>query len=953
MHNIFSMLKVVYKRLIHNLGLSVSALVGIVAILSLVVCVPVFSHAVSSKLLSQQLEEKSGSTHRRLFSIHYYYLEPTKASRLDFAKIKTFTDYVKERGEALIGIPIEQIVWEVQSSGVNLEPVVADAVDPTFSLKSLKFLTLDILPKYTQLVEGRWPEPVTDPNSPIEVAVSLALADEVFINLGDRFAAGPYEFEIVGLWQEFNNQDPIWFSNPAVEYAYKLWAPQETFQARIMPMLNKPIFYVSWYIIFDEKQLKYQNAPQYAKGIVRLDSELRGLIADLSVDYSPLQELKDYETRANTLNTLFYAVGSPMIILALIFISLTATIAIQQYEQETATMRGRGTSWSQVVNLNLIESFLLIIVAVPLSLAGGWFAAGIITRTLSFLRFTDRIIYPFSFAGLNYMLLGMACLLIILARFSPMLGLSRTSIVRMKPEQSRGAKKPFWQRFYLDFFLLIPGIYAYTIMRGWTKPSGLLARLEATGAQYRDPLLFVAPAIFAMAVCMILVRLVPLLVKLLAAIVERMPGVWAYLSLQQIARRPQDHSSAQLLIMLSLSLAIYSASTAKTLDKWLHDSVYYRVGSDMAIKEYIVEGGDPSAFGPSGGGSSTASLIELDAYNAGFVSLEEHLALPSVDAATRVGKYKGTFSFGVGELACTFMGIERIDFPQTAFYRGDFTDESLGSLMNALALEPAGVLIPSQLAEELGFEKGDLMTMSLNVKGQKFVHDLVVVGIYDFFPTVYPSDPTTLIVNLEYIFENEEAITGYQIWMNLRENADAKYLVEQIRRLIGIERAVVEIEGNAMEEVKTGIDEPERIGMFGILNVGFMMTGLMPGIGFVLYSYAALKRRFVQLGILQALGLSVRQLIAYLVTEQFLLMGIAILGGASIGLLTSYLYLPFLQVGATPGASIPPFYVEIGWWEAIGLSLAFGVILFLTMAGTISYLVRLKVFQAVKLGEAL
>jgi putative ABC transport system permease protein len=953
MHNIFSMFRVVFKRLIHNLGLSLSALVGIVAILSLVVCVPIFSHAVSSKLLSQQLEEKAGSSHRRLFSFHYYYVEPTRTSRLDFAKIKTFTNYLKTRGEELVGLPIEQIVWDVQSSGVNLVPIVADAVDPTFSLKALKFLSLDILPEYAQIAEGRWPEPVTDPNAPVEVAVSLSLADEAFINLGDRFSAGSYEFVVVGMWQEYNNQDPIWFSNPDIEYGNKMWVPQETYEARIMPMLNKPIFYVSWYIIFDDSQLKYQRAPQYAKGIVRLDSELRGLISDISSDFSPLKELKEYETRASTLNTIFYAVGSPMIILALIFISLTATIAIQQYEQETATMRGRGTSWLQVVNLNLIESFLLILVAVPLSLVGGWFASGIITRTLSFLQFTDRTVYPFSYAGLNYLLLGISCVLIIFARFSPMLGLSRTTIVRMKQEQSRGAKKPFWQRFYLDFILLIPGIYAYMIMRGWAKPSGLLSRLAATGEQYRDPLLFVAPAIFAMAVCMILVRLVPLLVKLLAAIVERMPGVWAFLSLQQIARRPQDHSSAQLLIMLSLSLAIYSASTAKTLDQWLSDSVYYRVGSDVAIKEYIVEGGGSSAFGEPGSGPSTTSLIELDAYNAGYVSLEEHLALPSIDSATRVGKYKGTFSFGVGEMSCTYMGIERLNFPQTAFYREDFSKESLGAMMNAMALEPAGVLIPSQLVEEFGFEIGDLMTMSLNVKGQKFVHDLVVVGIYDFFPTVYPADPTTLIVNLDYIFENEEAITGYEIWLNLRENADVKYLLEQIRRLIGVDRAVVEVEGNAMEEVKSGIDEPERIGMFGILNVGFIMTGLMPGIGFVLYSYSALRRRFVQLGILQALGLSVRQLIAYLVSEQSLLMGIAILGGAAIGLLTSYLYLPFLQIGATPGASVPPFYVQIGWWEAFGLSVTFGVILFLTMAGTITYLVRLKVSQAVKLGEAL
>ena len=74
---------------------------------------------------------------------------------------------------------------------------------------------------------------------------------------------------------------------------------------------------------------------------------------------------------------------------------------------------------------------------------------------------------------------------------------------------------------------------------------------------------------------------------------------------------------------------------------------------------------------------------------------------------------------------------------------------------------------------------------------------------------------------------------------------------------------------------------------------------------------------------------------------------------ALTGLLASYLYLPFLQIGGSPSGIVPPFVVQIGWLEALGLSLVFTAVLLITIAGTIYYLVRLKVFQAVKLGEAL
>ena len=46
------------------------------------------------------------------------------------------------------------------------------------------------------------------------------------------------------------------------------------------------------------------------------------------------------------------------------------------------------------------------------------------------------------------------------------------------------------------------------------------------------------------------------------------------------------------------------------------------------------------------------------------------------------------------------MGIDRLDFPNVAFYRDDFASESLGVLMNALGAEPMGVLIPKDLADE-------------------------------------------------------------------------------------------------------------------------------------------------------------------------------------------------------------------------------------------------------------
>jgi putative ABC transport system permease protein len=952
LYNLFSLFGLTLKRLWHNLGLSISALIGIIAVMAIVVCVPIFSHAVSSEVLRQQLEDKVANTHRSLFSLHYYLLDSNPTSTMDVQKSRLISDYLTRRFRELMGLKVSEIILEIESGVVKLSSMEGSGYDnPEEPIINARFLLLDTLPKYVEIVEGKWPEPDDTLEGPLRVAVSEKLADEAFLNVGDRLKSGGTELEIAGIWRGKDPTDTNWINNPNVNYAENLWVPAETYERRVSRIMPNALYSVAWNVIVDENSLQFHRAPQYAMGLIRVDNELNGLLPGIKTDFTPLDALQSYQERAENLITLLYAVGTPLVILAFIFITLTARITIQQYEQEFVTMRGRGTSRFELSLLNILESILLILIALPLALGTGWLAANVMGKTVSFLKFTNRPGFIFALGGINLTLLGVVAMLIIITRFLPVWGISRSTIVTVKQEQSRAAKKPIWERFYLDFILLAAGVYAYWVMQGWAKSGGILTQIQSSGEQYRDPLLFLAPSLFAMAMCMVVLRLVPLLMRLLTAIVERLPGSWVYLAFQQLARRPQDHSSALLLIMISLSLSIFSASMAKTLDHWLYDSVYYQAGSDLAVQEYVVTGGDINPTGVVTVSAGTSALLDL--YIEGYITLEDHLKLPAVQNVTRVGKYKGTFSYGTGDMPATFMGIERLDFPRVAYFRDDFASESLGALMNALGAQPHGVLIPTLLAEETGLRPGDLMAVTVNVLDVNYDREMMVVGTYDYFPTVYPEVTPTMIVNLESIFDNPDGAMGYNIWMDVRQNTDVYLLTEQIRRMMGTDRAVVRVENDAIEALKTGQEQPERLGMFGVLNVGFLITGLMPAIGFVLYSYASLRRRFIQLGILQAIGLSVGQLVGYLVSEQFLLMGIAILSGAGIGLLTSYLFLPFLQIGAAPGTPVPPFQVLIGWAEAAWLCFCFGMVLLLTTAGTIIYLVRLKVFQAVKLGESL
>jgi putative ABC transport system permease protein len=991
----FPVLTLVVKRLRHNLGLTVSTLLGMLSVLTLIVCVPVFSYAVSGELLRQQLSDLAATTRRPLFCMHIYYRDFDQ-SLFNVDVSRAVDEYITRRATDLMGLRVSEAVMEVHTPLLAITPLSVGVYDqPELPLAKVSVVSMEALPAHARVLEGAWPVPDVSASGPMEAAVQDVLAEEMNLNVGDRFLLqDSIEIEIAGIWRANDPRDPIWFDKPGFYFSKAVWVPEATYRARLDTTLDDSVGLVSWYVIMDEWDLDFRRARRYAQGITRLDIDLRNQLSDIRMDYSPSEPLAAYEARAESLTTLLYAVGAPMALLALLFIGLTANIAVQQHVHEIATVRSRGTSRSQVVTMNLMESLILTIVALPLSFVSGWYAAHVMSKTLSFLQFTSRPPFPLSYAGLNLPLLGGVIAVIVGARFLYALGASRHTIVRMKAEQSRQVTKPLWERFYLDFILLLPGTYAYFVLKRSATPEKLIGqflaqlrledvsvqeayrflnqaglpldKLQPTGDPYRDPLLFVAPALFAMATCMITLRVVPFLARALAALAGRLPGVSLYLSSHQIARRSQDHASALLLIMISLSLAIFAASAANTLDQWLLDSIYYRTGADLAVREFIPDyGTEPGSVpGPrpdlaggeaSGEGATTdevpAGLTSADLDTADspwYLDLRQHLELPGVEGATRVGRYRGKFSLGRGEIHCWIMGIDRMEFPQVAFFRDDLSPASLGALMNALGANQMGVLVPRHLTTETGLEVGDILSMVVDTLDGTYARDLRVVGVYEHFPTVYPNARPTLIVNLEYIFGNPDAVTAYDVWLDLTDEADIPVLVDQIRRTMSVE---VLIRGNAPEAVKHEQDKAERVGLFGVLNIGFLTAGLMPGIGFVLYSYASLRRRFIQLGILQAIGLLVRQLVGYLVSEQLLLMGIAISGGAAVGLGTSYIFVPFLQTGTTPGGQIPPFQVFIGWAEAGWLSLGFGLILFSTMLGTIAYLVRLKVFEAVKLGE--
>jgi putative ABC transport system permease protein len=103
---------------------------------------------------------------------------------------------------------------------------------------------------------------------------------------------------------------------------------------------------------------------------------------------------------------------------------------------------------------------------------------------------------------------------------------------------------------------------------------------------------------------------------------------------------------------------------------------------------------------------------------------------------------------------------------------------------------------------------------------------------------------------------------------------------------------------------------------------------------------------------LRAIGLGSSQLMSMLIYEQAIVLGVGTGVGTGLGVLASRLFVPFLQVRAVAYPDTPPFIVQIAWTEvAIVCGVAFGLLI-AVVGVTLVLSRRLRLFEVVKLGEA-
>jgi len=946
--NFWELILTSLRRLIAYKGTALAALLGLTLAISLILSISIYSDGIYYYTFLENVAKTRENNKNQIsaedptFSFLFHYFGGWHGSK-NWVELAALDEYFVKKGITSLGIPVLDLVRLFSSDSFHLFPKDDSSTVNRLSLSRTSFGTMSGLEGNISLVDGRKPilQPEAD-GQPIEVLVNENLAERAGLEVGGAYIAyvdvqkpsGKKEItqipvEIVGIWRADDPGDDYWIFSPG-SYESILFVPDETFFNRLTAHIPALIYNAYWYLIMDADFVHADEVDSLLNRVDRLERGANDIQENLWLSISPKGALEQYAAEARILRVLLYAFSIPVIGLIAAFAGMVTRLSTEQRRGEIAVLRSRGGTRGLMLGLSALEGIIIGAIALGLSLPIATQITQSIGRTSGFLDFNNPSDLRVGLSS-GVWQIGIFCVCVFLAMLLlPTFRAARDTILNYKLERGRSGPSPLWQRIWLDFVLLIPAAYGTYLLRG--QGSLVLVRGENPADPFQNPLLFLVPSLGILALSLISLRLIGPIMGVIDRIGSMTTRAAITMAAKNISRTPGNYFTPLLILTLTMSLFAYTASLADTLDQALIDRAYYQVGADARF------------FDP---GDSTVSE---NGTRWDFFPVGEYAQSQGIANAARLGRYAAHASVGRVGADGIFFGIDRLDFPQVSYWRDDFSDHSLGELMNILAVDPTNILVDRDYLDKNGLVVGDHVFMTVKTYDRTNDLTLKIAGTFDLFPGWYPEQGSLFVGNLAHLFEAAGGPVPYYVILNTELGTDPAQL--DPGKLRALDERVRPVDWDVpIRYIGEAQRAPERQGFLGFLFLGFAAAVLLTVLAFLLHLIFTFQQRSVELGVLRAAGLSTPQMIANLTWEFTFLILLGGGLGTALGYLASKVYIPYMQVGAETAELIPPFQVLIPWETITQIYWLFLCLFGFSLFVSVLLLRRMKIFQAIKLGE--
>ena len=940
---------VAIKRLLAQPLLSLATIIGLTVAVALVLTIPIYSESVAFRVLTERLTEGPDRINRPPFSYLFSYIGSWN-DPVNWEATLDLDGYLRERGGAELGLNSTLVVRHLETQNFRLYPSgETNYRDENRSLDYVSFGTTENIFEQVELVEGVYPAPADpSPESYVDVMIHEEFASEYGIQLGEYYqgynwrldADDPMQITLIriaGIWRPRDEDNEYWFYRPNV-FEDILLINEETYRNRLAPYTESEINLAVWYIVTDGSGVNTSRVDELIRRHNDTEKIADQYLPGTYIQASPVEELRPYQRIVTVLTLTLTIFSIPIVILLIIFLVMLVGLVVDGQRNETAVLRSRGTSAFQVVGLTTVEGAIMGVIALVVGGALAFAFTQLIGTTRSFMDFRWGHHFIVSVPPTIGSTIALAIVFTILIRVVPTIGAARHTIISYKMDQSRLLRRPWWQRLGIDILLLIViGYFYYQVIQqgGLIDVEGGARNIEEA---YNQPFVFLMPPLTIFALTLFLLRFLPPMLRAMAWFIHWTNSVGLLIVTRQLERAPGAYYLPLILLVSTISLGIYTASFARTIDRYLYEQQYYRVSADVSVRVFSQ---NPSAL-PGGGGGSDAPPA--------YMHISEFTSMPHVLGATRIGEYAAKARLTSGSVEGRFVGVDRADLGPVVFWRSDFAHIRLGYLTNALALQEDSVLATREFMEQRALDIGDLIELDLRSGGEVFKINLQIVGELNYFPRWYPEKDGALFVgNLDYLFEQAQIELAHRVIMRVGPDFNQR----EFSRAVFDRGAAGVLVDEPITRIVREQSRPERQGLFGLLSIGFITSSLATMIGFLLYTVFSYQRRYVELGILRAIGLSQSSMILSVAWELGLLIIMGLALGLGIGLVVSVLYIPYMQFVSSLEGVVPPYVVTMAWSEIAQIVALFLATFLLIMFILLVILRRMRIFQAVKLGETL
>ena len=946
------MLSFVFQKLKSKKWMVLSLLLGNLLAVTISAAGPMYSKAALQRTLTRDLGNYLAETGRNPGTIvaSGSYQHTKKNRKEEFQKIEQGAQQFDQMLQDL-GIPVLQRVTRYFKTNVNAKPQISD--EKGKAKLSIKLAAYTDVAEHIQILNGEMFSGKLDGNT-FDVIVNERTFVEQRLILGEvlelpdmKDAEGePYRMRIAGIFENSLAQDTYWMSSPA-DWSNVCLMDQELFgELFANPEKANTNFDEEWYAVADYTGMRGEQAEHYLN-VLESYRETFESMGMRTFNVYAQSTLEAFVPKAQKLNTTIWVLLLPIFVLLAAFIFMVSRQMLEMEQNEIAIYKSRGANKKQIVLLYLMQSLCIAV----LSLAGGIPLGVLMCKLLgasnSFLEFVKRTALPLEVGPEVWLASGVATLFSVCTMVLPVFKYANVNIVAHKRRKNRKNKRPLWQMLFLDVILLgisIYGLYQYNGQKEF------LARKVLDGASL-DPLLYFCSSLFMIGSGLLVLRLFPWLIRLLFQLGKRWWSPAMYTSFLRIIRTGSNQGFLMVFLILTVAMGIYNAQAARTINANAQEKIQYITGADIVLQEVWEDNG--SALTEAGN-----ALLEVENSEVTYIEPDfgKYLSMDGIKSVTKVlvdKKINVTVNGGKINDAM-LMGIHTKEFGETAWFKESLLPLHYHEYLNAISQNSKAILVSSNFQEIYGYKVGDVLNFS-NGNGD-FMRG-IIYGFVDYWPAYAPitwskgtdgvykeTDNFLIVAHLAQI-QASWGVTPYQVWINAK---DSSQFIYDYAEETGTKYSVFLDTAARLIELK---NDPVFQGTNGILTIGFICILLLCTIGFLIYWILSIQSRTLQFGIFRAMGMSMREVFTMLINEQIFITGVSLGAGILVGILTSKLFVPLIQIAYSSADQVIPMEIISEGSDYVRLFTVIGVVILICMGILGGLISKIKISQALKLGE--